>query len=125
MLIIYPFQQYHAILIGLKNFLRNPKPSRLPVPFTRFPLRLSLRPGGAPHGTGSPATLMSWQGGPHIDFTKDLSLFDIKQLKQSKETQRVYYRLRKGKYRAIFYLESSDIFVIAVGKREEVYKKWQ
>ena len=60
-----------------------------------------------------------------IDLTKDLLLFDIKQLKQSKETQRVYYRLRKGKYRAIFYLESSDIFVIAVGKREEVYKKWQ
>ena len=60
-----------------------------------------------------------------LDVTKDLSLFDIKQLKLSKETERVYYRLRKGKYRAIFYIECDDIFIIALDKREEVYKKWQ
>jgi len=60
-----------------------------------------------------------------IDTTKDLSLFDIKQLKLSKETSRMYYRLRKGKYRAIFYFENNDIFVIALDKREEVYRKWQ
>jgi mRNA interferase RelE/StbE len=60
-----------------------------------------------------------------IDTTKDLNLFDIKQLKLSKETSRVYYRLRKGKYRAIFYIEDDDIFIVALDKREEVYKKWQ
>jgi mRNA interferase RelE/StbE len=60
-----------------------------------------------------------------IEVTKDMSLFDIKQLKMSKETARVYYRLRKGKYRAIFYIENEDILVIALDKREDVYRKWQ
>jgi mRNA interferase RelE/StbE len=60
-----------------------------------------------------------------IDITKDLNLFDIKQLKMSKETSRIYYRLRKGKYRAIFYVENNDIMVIALDKREDIYKKWQ
>jgi mRNA interferase RelE/StbE len=58
-----------------------------------------------------------------IDLTKDLSLFDIKKLKESKE--RNYYRLRKGKYRAIFYIENENIYVVALDKREDVYKKWQ
>jgi mRNA interferase RelE/StbE len=58
-----------------------------------------------------------------IDLTKDLRLFDIKQLKVS--AGRIYYRLRKGKYRAIFYIEDDDILVVALDKREEVYKKWQ
>lgn len=60
-----------------------------------------------------------------LDMTKDLNLFDIKQLKKSEEKSRIYYRLRKGKYRAIFYIEEENIFVIAIDKREEVYKKWQ
>ena len=60
-----------------------------------------------------------------IDMTKDLNLFDIKQLKMSKETSRMYYRLRKGKYRAIFYVEDEDIMVIALDKREDIYRKWQ
>ena len=60
-----------------------------------------------------------------IDITKDLNLFDIKQLKMSKEINRIYYRLRKGKYRAIFYVENSDIMVIALDKREDIYRKWQ
>ena len=60
-----------------------------------------------------------------LDLTKDLSLFDIKQLKTAEEKNRVYYRLRKGKYRSIFYLEDENIVVIAIDKREEVYKKWQ
>ena len=60
-----------------------------------------------------------------LDLTKDLNLFDIKQLKISEEKQRVYYRLRKGKYRAIFYLEKKNIYIIALDKREEVYKKWR
>jgi mRNA interferase RelE/StbE len=57
-----------------------------------------------------------------IDQTKDLSLFDIKKLKETSE--RNYYRLRKGKYRAIFYFEKNDIYVIALDKREDVYKEW-
>lgn len=57
-----------------------------------------------------------------IDRTKDLELFDIKKLKTSEK--RTYYRLRKGKYRAIFYFENKDIYVIALDKRSEVYKKW-
>ena len=60
-----------------------------------------------------------------LDLTKDLTLFDIKQLRSSEEAKRIYYRLRKGKYRAVFYIEEFDIFVIAIDKREEVYKKWQ
>jgi mRNA interferase RelE/StbE len=60
-----------------------------------------------------------------LDQTKDLSLFDIKQLKTSETAERVYYRLRKGKYRAIFYIEENNISVVALDKREEVYKKWQ
>jgi mRNA interferase RelE/StbE len=60
-----------------------------------------------------------------IDVTKDLNLFDIKQLKMSKETSRIYYRLRKGKYRAIFYVEDNSILVIALDKREDIYRKWQ
>jgi len=59
-----------------------------------------------------------------LDLTKDLQLFDIKQLKISKSIERVYYRLRKGKYRAIFYISENDINVVALDKREEVYKKW-
>lgn len=31
----------------------------------------------------------------------------------------------KGKYRAIFYLEEKNIYIIALDKREEVYKKWR
>ena len=60
-----------------------------------------------------------------IDITKDLRLFDIKQLKMSAETSRIYYRLRKGKYRAIFYIENGDIMVVALDKREDIYRKWQ
>lgn len=58
-----------------------------------------------------------------IDHTRDLQLFDIKRLKSNEN--RVYYRLRKGDYRAIFYIENENIFVIVLDKRDEVYKKWQ
>jgi mRNA interferase RelE/StbE len=58
-----------------------------------------------------------------LDVTKDLGLFDIKKMKGS--YNREYFRLRKGKYRAIFYFEEKDIFVIEIGKREEVYKLWE
>jgi mRNA interferase RelE/StbE len=36
-----------------------------------------------------------------------------------------HYRLRKGKYRAIFYLYENDVWVVALDKREDVYQKWQ
>lgn len=58
-----------------------------------------------------------------LELTKDLNLFDIKQLKG--DFERKYYRLRKGKYRAIFYIEDGDFYVIYIGKREEVYKSWE
>jgi len=60
-----------------------------------------------------------------IDITKDLNLFDIKPVKASKETSPQYYRLRKGKYRAIFYVDNDDIKVITLDKREDVYRKWR
>jgi len=58
-----------------------------------------------------------------LDATNDFTLFEIKKLKES--SARIYYRLRKGKYRALFYTENKDIFVIALGMREEVYNKWE
>jgi mRNA interferase RelE/StbE len=51
-----------------------------------------------------------------------LNLFDIKKLLSS--STREYYRLRKGKYRAIFTIEDQDFYVHAISKRSEVYKKW-
>lgn len=58
-----------------------------------------------------------------LDLTKDMNLFDIKKIKGN--YKREYYRLRKGKYRAIFYISENDFYVIYTGKREEVYEKWQ
>jgi len=58
-----------------------------------------------------------------LDLTKDMGLFDIKRMKGC--FSREYYRLRKGKYRAIFYLEDTNIMVVHIGKREEVYEQWQ
>jgi mRNA interferase RelE/StbE len=57
-----------------------------------------------------------------LDQTKNLNLFDIKKLLSS--STREYYRLRKGKYRAIFTIEDQDFYVHAISKRSEVYKKW-
>jgi len=55
-----------------------------------------------------------------IDLTGDLTLFDIKFLKGSHD--RKTYRLRKGKYRALFYIKNNDLFVFRIDKREDVYK---
>jgi mRNA interferase RelE/StbE len=60
-----------------------------------------------------------------LDIMKDLSLFDIKKIKESETVERVYYRLRKGKYRALFYIEEQNIYIISIEKREDVYRKWQ
>ncbi len=57
-----------------------------------------------------------------LDQTKDLNLFDIKQQKTSSSNE--YYRLRKGKYRAIFSISNQDFYVHVISKRSEVYKKW-
>jgi mRNA interferase RelE/StbE len=57
-----------------------------------------------------------------IDSTKDLNLFDIKKLVSDSSVN--YYRLRKGKYRAIFRMENEDIYVLVIAKRSEVYRKW-
>lgn len=58
-----------------------------------------------------------------LDATKDLNIFDVKKLVTHSSLN--YYRLRKGKYRAIFYMEGDDFYVITIGKRSEVYQKWQ
>lgn len=58
-----------------------------------------------------------------LETTDDLGLFDIKKLKSSEK--RTYYRLRKGKYRAIFYIENNDYYIISIEKREEVYRQWE
>jgi mRNA interferase RelE/StbE len=58
-----------------------------------------------------------------LSVTLDLSLFDIKKLQSPKK--RTYYRLRKGKYRAIFYIDGADFYVISIAKREEVYRRWE
>ena len=56
-----------------------------------------------------------------IELTGDLTLFNIKLLKDS--GSRKSYRLRKGKYRALFYIENGDIYVFKLEKREDVYRK--
>lgn len=48
---------------------------------------------------------------------------DIKRMKS--DYNREYFRLRKGKYRAIFYFENNDIYIVYIGKREEVYGLWE
>lgn len=58
-----------------------------------------------------------------LEATGDLGLFDVKKLKSSEK--RIYYRLRKGKYRAIFYIENNNYYVISIEKREEVYRQWE
>jgi mRNA interferase RelE/StbE len=54
-----------------------------------------------------------------LELTKDMNLFDIKRLKGSHN--RNYFRLRKGKYRAIFYIEDGTYVIISISKREEAY----
>jgi mRNA interferase RelE/StbE len=58
-----------------------------------------------------------------LDRTRDFRLFDIKKLKGGHE--RDYYRLRKGSYRAVFYVQQGDLWVATIGHRQEVYKKWE
>lgn len=55
-----------------------------------------------------------------LDSTNDFNLFDIVKLKG--KSDRNYFRIRKGKFRAIFYKEDSDYYIIKIAKREEIYK---
>lgn len=57
-----------------------------------------------------------------LDQSGDLNLFDIKKLISNASLD--YYRLRKGKYRAIFTIENDSYYVHAISKRSEVYRKW-
>ncbi len=58
-----------------------------------------------------------------IDKTKDITLFNITEMKGN--YSEVYYRIRKGKYRAIFYFKEGDTVLDFIGKREDVYKLWK
>jgi mRNA interferase RelE/StbE len=57
-----------------------------------------------------------------LELTEDFSLFDIKKINGN--FGRNYYRLRKGNYRSIFYLDDKNIIVIYIGHRKDVYKLW-
>ncbi len=57
-----------------------------------------------------------------IDLTKNMNLFDIKQIHTEKD--QIFYRLRKNKYRAIFFIENNDYIIVQIAKRVEVYKPW-
>lgn len=48
----------------------------------------------------------------------------MKSASASGDYRRTCFRLRKGKYRAIFYVDG-DIFVVSIGKRDEVYRLWE
>ena len=50
-------------------------------------------------------------------------MFDVKRMKG--DYKRQYFRMLKGKYRAIFYIEKNDIYVVYSCKREEVYDLWE
>lgn len=57
-----------------------------------------------------------------LDSTRDLNLFDIKQLTSNTET--VFYRLRKGNYRVVFIIADDEFYVLDIARRDEVYKRW-
>ncbi len=58
-----------------------------------------------------------------VDKTKKLSLFDITEIIENSSI--TYYRIRKGKYRAIFYISNDDIIIDLICKREDIYKLWK
>ena len=58
-----------------------------------------------------------------VDKTKNLSLFDITEIIENSII--TYYRIRKGKYRAIFYFNDDNTILDFIGKREDIYKLWQ
>lgn len=57
-----------------------------------------------------------------LNSTGNLNLFDIKLLVSNSE--QTFYRLRKGKYRAVFIIVDEDYYVLDIATRDEVYKRW-
>jgi len=55
-----------------------------------------------------------------LALTQNFKLFDIKKLVN--KGPYVYYRLRIGKYRALFHLDDESIYIEDIGPRGEVYK---
>ena len=58
-----------------------------------------------------------------VDKTKNLSLFDITEIIENSSI--TYYRIRNGKYRAIFYINNDDVIIDLICKREDIYKLWK
>jgi mRNA interferase RelE/StbE len=52
--------------------------------------------------------------------TCNFRLFDIKKL--ARKRSYVYYRMRLGSYRALFYFDDHRIYVEDIGTRGEIYK---
>lgn len=52
--------------------------------------------------------------------TKNFRLFDIKKL--TDKGQHRYFRLRLGRYRALFWIDKDTIYVEDIGPRGEIYK---
>jgi mRNA interferase RelE/StbE len=52
----------------------------------------------------------------------DMTIFDVKPIKG--DFERNYFRLRKGRYKAIFFFDHGNIKVIALEHRSEVYRQW-
>lgn len=53
-----------------------------------------------------------------MQYQKDLTNFDVKKMAGFTD----YYRIRMGKYRIGFRFENNTITLIAVAKRDEIYK---
>lgn len=56
-------------------------------------------------------------------MTMNFRLFDIKKLTTKGST--AYYRLRIGKYRALFHFDAKTIYVEDIAPRAEVYRTWR
>ena len=66
--------------------------------------------------------LMIYNALIEIDKNKDITLYDVRDIKdQHHKLKYHYYRLRKGKFRAIFYFSDDDTYLYAAGKREDIY----
>jgi len=58
-----------------------------------------------------------------IDKNKDITLYDVTDIQdQHHKLKYHYYRLRKGKYRSIFYFNDVNTHLYAIEKREDIYK---
>jgi mRNA interferase RelE/StbE len=58
-----------------------------------------------------------------IEKVGDMTIFDVKEIKGN--YRNVYYRLRKGPYRAVFFFERDSIKAIALEHKSEAYRKCQ